>query len=815
MNKDHLLFGNDPTDRIVGIAPHGEGHVRLWRRLEDDSVVMSIERMHPFLYTTKRGIQCLTEHLGPFFFKTHQMEGNNEMDQLATFKSTDDFRRARKVLYADPVLADKFFTYGDPSVAYLVHSGRTFFKGMSPDSAHRMQIDIESFRIDGFPDAHKDPIFIISISDNRGYEKVLYQIANPVPRDFNALAMLDDKYQLCGDEEEMLRELVKIIQRRDPDILEGHNFFGFDLPYIHLRCRNNGVNFSIGRDGLEPFQIPATKKFAERDIDYTNFVVGGRSIIDTMFLAIDWDVYARKLDGVGLKSVAKVLGVTPEDRTYIEGDQIAQTWLDDPASVLNYALDDVKETLGLSNHLCSSVFALTQMMPMPYQKIHLAGKASVIQSMFVREYLRTRNSLPCTDPNVRKQEFGGYTDIFYTGVFDNIWYLDVKSLYPSIMLNYNVAPAHDYLGLFQDILGSLTGLRLQTKAVMKRTKEKSRRAQLSAREQAFKIIINSFYGMLGDKFSLFMTMDEADRVAKTGQDLLKQMMRLIEGESGQVIEVDTDGVMCVMPPGADFAEGAPAFVKHISNKMPEGIDIDLDGIYPRMVSFKKKNYALREIDGSLKIKGGSFKSRSLEPLFREYVQAQLNHLVDKDALAMRETHQEFQRRIMEDVAPEELSRTVTLKETLETYTRKCEEADALRGTINPETGKTYRVFNRSPQYEIALQMDQEGRRVQKGDRISYIVTGTKPVSKVKSFVDAEPLESVAPMSHNKAYYLRKLQKIATDNKSGRFGTFFDDKHIDYVFPKITNKPDLTNGLFGPPDLSGLKITNKTVEHNDD
>ena len=53
-------------------------------------------------------------------------------------------------------------------------------------------------------------------------------------------------------ERAMLAELVRLIRERDPDVIEGHNIYAFDLAYLMARCERYGVPFAIGRDGSVP-----------------------------------------------------------------------------------------------------------------------------------------------------------------------------------------------------------------------------------------------------------------------------------------------------------------------------------------------------------------------------------------------------------------------------------------------------------------------------------------------------------------------------------------------------------------------------------
>ena len=48
------------------------------------------------------------------------------------------------------------------------------------------------------------------------------------------------------------RAAIALVRERDPDVIEGHNVYGFDLPYVMARCKRHNIRLSIGRDGSEP-----------------------------------------------------------------------------------------------------------------------------------------------------------------------------------------------------------------------------------------------------------------------------------------------------------------------------------------------------------------------------------------------------------------------------------------------------------------------------------------------------------------------------------------------------------------------------------
>src|SRR6185436_19412646 len=100
----------------------------------------------------------------------------------------------------------------------------------------RLQLDIETYTSPGFRFSNaqriEDKVIIIALSDNRGWSQIL-----------------------AGDrmgEGELLEQCAAVIRERDPDVIEGHNILGFDLPYILRRCELLNVEFGIGRDGSPP-----------------------------------------------------------------------------------------------------------------------------------------------------------------------------------------------------------------------------------------------------------------------------------------------------------------------------------------------------------------------------------------------------------------------------------------------------------------------------------------------------------------------------------------------------------------------------------
>ncbi len=286
---------------------------------------------------------------------------------------------------------------------------------------------------------------------------------------------------------------------------------------------------------------------------------------------------------------------------------------------------------------------------------------------------------------------------------------------------------------------------------------------LCGRNSKFNWCGQSFYGNLGFSLAAFNDFAQADKVAATGQKILRKIIHVIRREGGLVIEVDTDGVLFVPPEGVRGEEAERAFVETLNAEMPEGIRIGFDGRFRTMLSYKKKNYALRTYGGALKFKGSSLVSRSIERFGRRFVRKAIERLMDEDVQGLHDLYLQTRDRILahdwEDVHI--FSRTETLKDTVEQYLADVKAAKRTRAAS----------------YELAIKQAQEtGQSIRKGDRISYYITGTG--ANVTSFENCRLAGEWDPArpDENTAYYLKRLDEFAR-----KFEPFFSEHHFRLIF----------------------------------
>jgi len=717
-----LLFGANADEGLVA-AEHVE------RREGPDEVMLFFRRGAETAVARETFRGFLVADIGavgecPLAYEARQLKGPGSLNLCAVFENWADCLKARDWLarrtgFTPSAPGAPYLFLNDPVHQHLMLTGRTLFKGMAFEDLKRMQVDIECLTTEGYEFCNAgregDRIAAVALSDQTGWVEVL------------SGAEMDEKT--------LLKRFVEIVRERDPDVIEGHNIFNFDLPYITERARRHKVKLALGRDGSKPRRRASRFSVGERTISYDRFEIHGRHIVDTLFLVHAYDISHRSLSGFGLKEVAIHFGLAADDRTYIEGDAISETFGEDPAAVMRYVADDARETRGLAGLLSRSVFAQAAMLPYSYQNVCVRGNATRIDALLMREYLRRGHALPM--PDQARPFAGGYTDMFMTGVVRNVHHCDVRSLYPSLMLTRKIGPARDELGIFLLSLAELRDFRLAAKRVLAAARTEAERNHFDALQSTFKVLINSFYGYLGFTQGHFNDFDAAERVTCAGRELLRGMIDWLRKHGARPVEIDTDGIYFVPPREGDNK----AFRRDFAASLPEGIEVEFDGTYPAMYSYKMKNYALLEEDGEIVIKGAALKSRGLEPFQREFLEEIIRARLEGAETTIPDIKARFRRAIENRKWHiRKLAKTERLQDSPATYAAKRKAGKRARGAA----------------YELALAAERDYRA---GDQLSFYVTGGKKSVAVHENAKLVSEWDPANRDENVPYYVAKLEAL--------------------------------------------------------
>src|SRR3989449_1450429 len=450
------------------------------------------------------------------------------------------------------------------------------------------------------------------------------------------------------------------------------------------------------------------------------------------------DAGTRDLPGFGLKELARHFGVAAPDRTYIDASQVARTLREDPERLVAYAIDDAVETLGVAGVLAPPYFAQAQAVPFDYQACTLRGAAAKIDALMLREYLHRRHAVPGAQPAAPVG--GGHTVICQQGVARPVLHVDVTSLYPSLMLAHSIAPASDALGVFPALLRHLRDFRVHAKRLARETADPAERAHLGALQQSFKILINAFYGYLAFSGGHWNDYDAANRVTAEGRAVVASLLERLTGLGATPIEADTDGVYFVPPPG-HRPDDDDALLERVAAGLPSGLQLELDGRYAAMFSYKMKTYALLDERGRFSLKGSAFRSRGIEPFQRRIIEEVVRALLDGRPEEVRRI---IDRRLDDFAAHRVDVRAFARTETLQ------ESLDAYRLRVNSGVRPVSAV------YELAA---TAGRALEPGDQISYYVTGRGAGVAVNEHAKLASQWDPTRPDENLEYYQAKVREI--------------------------------------------------------
>ena len=397
-----------------------------------------------------------------------------------------------------------------------------------------LSFDIEVRNPKGMPQAEEDPIIMISLSSNQGFEKVL------------STKKSDFKYvETVKTEAHMLERFVEIVKSENPDILIGYNSDNFDMPYLRDRATKLNVKMSIGTDG-------SGLKFMRRG--YTNSaLVKGRIHVDLYLISRRY----LQLDRYTLERVYKEL--FDESKVDVPGDEIFEYWDqggEKLETLFQYSLDDAVAVTKIGEKMLPLSMELTRLVGQPFFDIARMATGQMVEWYLIRKAYEIGDMVPNKPSSSQyserrgKKAAGGYVKDPVKGLHENIVSFDFRSLYPSIIISKNVSPdtlveecdedecfiapelGHKFLkkpvGFVPSIIGNILRERVRLKTQMKDAKNPREKQVLDVQQQALKRLANSMYGVYGYSRFRWYRIECAEAVTAWGRDFIKKTMTKAE-----------------------------------------------------------------------------------------------------------------------------------------------------------------------------------------------------------------------------------------------------------------------------------------------
>ena len=431
---------------------------------------------------------------------------------------------------------------------------------------------------------------LLSIDIECSLDMDLYSIAL-CGANFEVVLMVDENcrekshpesYQHFKNEKKLLKTFFNMVREYDPDALIGWNLIGFDLQWLARKCQALGIKFDIGCDG--PAQILAPGKM------YNQWIarIPGRAALDGISMLRSAYV---QTEGYSLTAVAqKVLGRKKRiESTGLEKvAEITRLFKEDKESLGAYNLQDTRLVYDIFEKLNLSQLALrrSQLTGLPLDRT--GGSVAAFDFLYLprlHRYGYVANTDPKASENAQAAP-GGMVFDSTPGFYEYVAVFDFKSLYPSIILTFSIDPLAANIvlhGLIDEklinskdsdsIIQGPAGLKFaQDYAVLPsiiealwQAREGAKRSNDATLSQAIKIIMNSFYGVLGSTGCRFFDSRLAGSITRIGHWVLNFSRDFIEQQGYQVIYGDTDSLFVNL--GKENKKTVSQIVTKLSKKL--------------------------------------------------------------------------------------------------------------------------------------------------------------------------------------------------------------------------------------------------------
>ena len=452
-------------------------------------------------------------------------------------------------------------------------------------------IDIEVESENGFPDVESvsERINLISIKDSLTNRCYVFGL-QPYYSDRD-----DISYMLCDSEEHLLRKFQEFFVELKPDIITGWNCKWYDVPYLIRRMRTMFDDRFINK--LSPWnrikeRTKRTYRFAKTQVqEEIYYHISGIAILDSLdmykkFTYVNRESYS--LDYIGQVEV----GESKLDWHEMGYSSHKDVYSNDWKTWVEYNIQDVElvEKINEKLNLLELILQMSYDAGVNYEDVSSPVR---MWDSIIYKHLRDRNIvIPQKKSEAEKREYeGGHVKDPQVGSHDWVVSFDLNSLYPHLIMQYNISPetlldtekldykVEDYLnqkfipeynnqnvtanGYYystekQGFLGELMQWMYDDRTKYKELEQKAKQngddhlvAKYNTIQMARKIALNSAYGALANEWFRYYDIRLAESITKSGQlairwieqELNSELNRIMETEGKDyVVAADTDSV---------------------------------------------------------------------------------------------------------------------------------------------------------------------------------------------------------------------------------------------------------------------------------
>ncbi len=550
---------------------------------------------------------------------------------------------------------------------------------------------------------------------------------------------------ITGSEPEILKKFNELIIKNDPDIITGYNIDGYDLPLIEERMKYHNIKFAVGRDYLPPKRI----------LDQY-WRLHGRVVSDAWW-AVKKIV---KPKHETLNYVAKLL--LNDEKENIDRINIESEWETKKEEVINYCIKDAYLALEIYKKIrvLDMNLYLSTVSKLPLDDVANGGTSTYVDSILIREADKQNIAVPMSAHDYKDETFeGGYVHTIGAGLYDMVIVLDFKSMYPSMIIKYNIcfttlnkngtiiAPnGARFLspdvkkGLIPSMLESLMKDRDNIKRQMKESSG-DEKDYLNGLQNAIKILMNTFYGVLGASFYRFTNPEIGGAITSLGRETIKSIIKKLQDAGHTVIYGDTDSIF--IESGKKTKEDAIKFGNQLSEEISkeENLTLEFEKIMDPLFSHgAKKRYAGKVIypesmAGEILVRGYETRRTDSFDLQSEALSKVFEYILNRDIDGAKKYADDLVTKLKNGDKSIEIEKLV-ISRTVKNF-------------------KSYKNADSMANVTAAKKLIAMGETFIPGMKVSWIVTNAnKTPQEVEPYIDGVPFTKKPDYD----YYSRRLQE---------------------------------------------------------
>ena len=540
---DAFLLSREWRDADDGVE------IVLWARAEDAPVRVRLSRQEAVMFVPREAVTHAGRRVArplaaldgrpvdAVYFRSQRalVEERERLRDVAEITLESDVKPSERYLM------ERFVT-GALHIEGPAHERRGVLHFDNPRiKAAEVRVDLSVLSLDIETDGFAGPLLSAAVA-TADRERVFVRAERPASwqRDEGDAPTID----FVRDERTLLARLFAEIVAIDPDVICGWNITEFDLTMLEARSRELGVPFAIGRAG-ERARVLAGGAPGRVSIAR----VPGRTVLDGIatLKSATYSFERFTLEHVGRELLGRGKKIAPTADPVAE---IRRMHAEDVGKLAEYNLEDCRLVLD--------IFAKADLLGFAMERARLTGLPLDRQggsvAAFDHLYLPRihRRAVVAPDVGVDVEVIpspGGHVLDSSPGLYRDVLSFDFRSLYPSIIRTFKIDP----LGLAQPgedpVPGEEGATFAREGAILPELIAKLHEARSSAMatgntalSRAIKILMNSFYGVLGTPGCRFFDPRLPTSITRRGHAIIERARAYFEGERLPVIYGDTDSL---------------------------------------------------------------------------------------------------------------------------------------------------------------------------------------------------------------------------------------------------------------------------------